>query len=153
MRLTVTTPLEVLVDDDGVDYVRAEDATGSFGIQPGHEDFVTVLGISVLVWRSQGAAHYAAIGSGVLRVDGGQVVQVAARRALVSDDLHHLEEQVLEEYRRAKDREDRARRQAKSLQVNLMHRLRRFIRSERHVPGGLAASTLTGFDERGTEEW
>lgn len=155
MRLTLTTPLELLVDQDDVSYVRAEDATGSFGIQPGHDDFVTALSISVLVWRSGADEHYAAVGSGTLRVRDGQLIQVAARRAMVSDDLGQLEEQVLREFRQAKEREDRARRQAKSLQVNLMHRLRRLIRAERTVPGGLVHSALgdSGWEGGGEEEF
>ena len=46
MRLLITTPLSVVVDEDGILALRAEDATGSFGILPGHADFLTSLAIS-----------------------------------------------------------------------------------------------------------
>ncbi len=48
MRLRIITPLAVVVDEDGVLALRAEDASGSFGILPGHADFLTSLAISVV---------------------------------------------------------------------------------------------------------
>ena len=50
MRLRIITPLAVVVDEDGVLALRAEDATGGFGILPGHADFLTSLAISVVSW-------------------------------------------------------------------------------------------------------
>ena len=47
MRLRITTPLSVVVDEDGILSLRAEDATGSFGILPRHADFLTSLAISI----------------------------------------------------------------------------------------------------------
>ncbi len=43
MRLRIVTPLSVVVDDDNVVSVRAEDATGGFGIMAHHADFLTVV--------------------------------------------------------------------------------------------------------------
>jgi len=43
MRLTVTTPLAVVVDTEDVAHLRAEDETGAFGILPHHDNFLTVL--------------------------------------------------------------------------------------------------------------
>jgi len=51
MRLRIITPLFVVVDEDGVLALRAEDATGSFGILPRHADFLTRLAISVVSWE------------------------------------------------------------------------------------------------------
>lgn len=51
LRLTIVTPLQVVLDIGEVRHVRAEDATGSFGILPGHVDFLTVLSVSVLIYR------------------------------------------------------------------------------------------------------
>ena len=51
LRLTIVTPLQVVLDVAGVWHVRAEDVTGSFGILPGHADFLTVLAVSVLIYR------------------------------------------------------------------------------------------------------
>ena len=43
MRLRIVTPLAVVVDEDDILAVRAEDSSGSFGILPGHADFLTSL--------------------------------------------------------------------------------------------------------------
>ena len=39
MRLLITTPTTVVVDDPDVVALRAEDDSGSFGILQGHADF------------------------------------------------------------------------------------------------------------------
>ncbi len=52
MRLRIVTPLSVVVDEDGVLAVRAEDASGGFGILPRHADFLTSLAISIVGWES-----------------------------------------------------------------------------------------------------
>jgi len=36
MKLTIATPISLVVDADSVVYLRAEDETGAFGILPGH---------------------------------------------------------------------------------------------------------------------
>ena len=51
MKLTVTTPLAIVVEADDVVHLRAEDETGAFGILPGHADFLTALAVSVVSWR------------------------------------------------------------------------------------------------------
>ena len=62
MRLTITTPLLVAVEEDGVAIVAAEDASGGFGIQPGHADFLTSLAVAVVSWRSRDdTRHYCAV--------------------------------------------------------------------------------------------
>ncbi len=43
MRLTVTTPLEMVVDARDVAHIRAEDSSGAFGILTGHADYITAL--------------------------------------------------------------------------------------------------------------
>ncbi len=69
MRLSVATPLAIVVDTDDVAQLRAEDETGSFGILAGHADFVTALAISVATWRDKkGAEHYIAVRGGMLQV-------------------------------------------------------------------------------------
>ena len=52
MRFTVTTPTAVVEDVDDIRHIRAEDESGAFGILPGHADFVTVLPVSVVMWRA-----------------------------------------------------------------------------------------------------
>ena len=43
MKLTIVTPLAVIIETDGVVHLRAEDETGAFGILSGHADFLTAL--------------------------------------------------------------------------------------------------------------
>ena len=45
MRLRIVTPLSVVVDEDA-DSLRAQDASGSFGIRSGHAPFLTALAVS-----------------------------------------------------------------------------------------------------------
>ena len=49
MRLLITTPTAVVIDDPNVVAVRAEDESGSFGILNGHADFLTALTVSVVL--------------------------------------------------------------------------------------------------------
>jgi alternate F1F0 ATPase F1 subunit epsilon len=51
MRLLITTPTTVVVDETDVAAVRAEDESGSFGVLAGHTDFLTALVVSVVCWR------------------------------------------------------------------------------------------------------
>ena len=48
LHLTIATPAKLLVDIEDVRSVRAEDASGSFGILAGHADLLTVLSLSVV---------------------------------------------------------------------------------------------------------
>ena len=92
MRLRIITPLAVVVDEDGVRALRAEDATGSFGILPGHADFLTSLAISVVSWESSdGTRHYCAVRRGVLSVIAGRDIAIATREAVPGDDLATLD--------------------------------------------------------------
>src|ERR1700746_1371000 len=96
MRLVITTPIAVAINADDVLYIRAEDSTGCFGIQPGHADFLTALAISVLIWRDAARGeHYAAVRGGVLRVHDGRIVEVATRETVVNNDLANLRNVVL----------------------------------------------------------
>jgi F-type H+-transporting ATPase subunit epsilon len=100
MRLQITTPLEIVVDEDGVTALRAEDPTGSFGILSGHTDFITSLAISVISWTaSNGQAHYCAVRRGVLTVSHGSDIQIASREAVRGDDLDTLDQSVLARFR------------------------------------------------------
>jgi F-type H+-transporting ATPase subunit epsilon len=108
LTLRVTTPLAVTVDETGVTSIRAEDASGCFGILPGHADFLTVLGASVLRWHVADARwHYCALRGGILRIGGGSRVEIACREAVRGDDLAALEALIEE---RNADRDDAVRR-------------------------------------------
>ena len=100
MKLRIVTPLEVIIDEDGVRALRAEDATGSFGILPQHADFLTSLAISVVSWEgSNRTRHFCAVRRGVLSVGGGHDIVIATREAVVGDDLAVLDETVLTRFR------------------------------------------------------
>ncbi|MGA2128829.1 MAG: F0F1 ATP synthase subunit epsilon [Xanthobacteraceae bacterium] len=100
MRLRIITPLAVVVDEDGVLALRAEDASGSFGILTGHADFLTSLAISVVSWAgSDGKRHYCAVRHGVLSVTAGRDIAIATREAVAGDDLATLDQTVVGRFR------------------------------------------------------
>ena len=136
IHLTVTTPLSVAVDVPDAVSVRAEDATGGFGIQPGHADFLTVLGPSVLRWRAGGGRwRFCAVRGGVLRVSGGVKLAVACREAVPGDDLATLEAQVRQDAEAVRDAARRTRGESARLHMLAIRRLMRQLGAD----GGNAA--------------
>lgn len=126
LQLTVTTPLAVAVDVPDAVSVRAEDATGGFGIQPGHADFLTVLAPSVLRWRTdEGSWRFCALRGGVLHVSGGTKVAIACREAVPGDDLETLEAKVREDAEALRDAARRTRGELTRLHTLAIRRLMR----------------------------
>ena len=137
MRLLITTPTAVVVDEPDVVSVRAEDESGSFGILDRHADFLTVLTVSVVAWHhADGRQRYCAVRRGVLRVENGSEVAVATREAIVGDNLDHLEQVVLAQLRSALDTERAARTESLQLQMKAIRQIIRYLRPERLVGGG-----------------
>ena len=133
MRLLVTTPTEILVDVAEVRHVRAEDATGAFGIQPRHADFLTVLSVSVVSYQdAAGVERYIAVRGGVLRVRSG-TVEVATSEALAGDDLEALQQAVIARYRADAVAVAVARTRATQLHLLAIQSVYRYARGE---PGG-----------------
>ncbi len=100
MRLRIVTPLDVVIDEDEVLELTAEDDTGSFGILPRHGDFLTSLAIGVVSWkRADGSLHYCAVRRGVLSVTLGRLLAIATREAVAGDDLATLDQVVLARFR------------------------------------------------------
>ena len=96
--LTITTPLQTAVAEGGVASLRADDASGGFGIRPGHVDFLTVIAAGVVRWRVPANPwRYCAVRGGVLLVQGGREVRIACREAITGTDLHGLEERITAE--------------------------------------------------------
>ncbi len=96
MKLRIVTPLDVVIDEDGVTALRAEDASGSFGILAGHAPFLTTLATTVVRWTSAtGSRHYCAVRNGVLSVAEGNAISIATRVAVAGDDLGVLDRQVI----------------------------------------------------------
>lgn len=104
MRLRIMTPLAVIADLPAIS-LRAVDASGSFGILPGHADFLTRLAVSVVSWAGpDGAAHFCAVRGGALTVQGGHVA-IATREAVTGDTLETLDRDVLARFRAELDEE------------------------------------------------
>jgi F-type H+-transporting ATPase subunit epsilon len=129
MKLRVLTPAAVVLDRDVV-HVTAEDATGSIGVRPGHAPFVTALVPCIVTARSAGGAEtYVAVNSGVMLV-GAEGVEIAARQAVISDDLRHLEETVVAGFEKAAQG-DRANRAAfEKMRVQFMRGVLEFDRAD-----------------------
>jgi F-type H+-transporting ATPase subunit epsilon len=129
MRLIVTTPTAIALDESSVRHVRAEDATGGFGIEPGHADFLTTLSICVVRWRNGGGVeHYLAVRGGVLRVREGKLVEIATREAVVDDDLGHLRGEVLATMTQGIEDERSARSGVLSLEQAAIRQIYRYLR-------------------------
>ena len=142
MRLLITTPAEVVIDQADVVSVKADDFSGSFGLQPGHCEFMTALTVSVLSFgTTEGKTRYVAVRGGVLNMRSGTSCEIATREAVVGDDLTVLRTEVLRRMVDHADREAEARTQTMKLQLQVMRQLNAYLRGER--PGVLPFG-LTG---------
>ena len=150
MKLTVTTPLAIATEVDEIAHLRAEDETGAFGILPGHADFLTALSTSVLTWRDRkDAEHHLAVRGGMLQVRGGNAISIATREAVASDDLHHLETDVLTTFHQRSEEERTARTDAQRLYLAAVRQICRFLKSEHApaIPGGPGVVPNDGFEQ------
>ena len=137
MRLRITTPLAVVVDEDGILSLRAEDATGSFGILPHHADFLTSLVISIVSWQSSDEKrHYCAVRGGVLSVDAGRDIAVATREAVAGDDPGTLDQTVLGRFRADIETEKTERAESTRLQLNAIRQIVSHLGSGARAGGG-----------------
>jgi F-type H+-transporting ATPase subunit epsilon len=149
MRLVVTTPTDLVEDVDDVREVRAEDATGAFGILPGHADFVTVLPVSVVTWQSpEDLEGFVLVRRGVLTVRDGTLVEIAARGAYRAADLAALGEGALAELERRDITEAEARTTDTRLHLATMRQIERVLRAGR--AGRPAPPVLEQRADRGT---
>ncbi len=124
IRLVVSTFSDVLVDENRVRSVRAEDASGSFSLWPGHADFLTVLGVSLVAWRKANDAWtFCAVRGGVMTMSGGRLVQIATREAVRGDELSALERDVLTELARRQGLEDASRQEARAMEIRALSAL------------------------------
>jgi F-type H+-transporting ATPase subunit epsilon len=132
--------MAVVVDDLDVVAVRAEDESGSFGILHGHADFLTALTVSVVSWHhADDRKRFCAVRHGVLSVTNGREVAVATREAIPSDNLNHLEQVVLTQFRDALEAERIARTGSLQLQMKAIRQIVRYLRPER--PGVFGGSS------------
>ena len=132
MRLLITTPTTVVLNDPKVVAMRAEDESGSFGILDGHADFLTALTVSVVIWHcSDDRRRFCAVRRGVLRVSNGAEVTIATREAILGDELDRLEHVVLTQLRNALDAERTARTESLKLQMKAIRQILRYLRPEK----------------------
>jgi F-type H+-transporting ATPase subunit epsilon len=131
VRLIVTTPLATIVETGDAAHVKAEDASGAFGILQGHAAFLTALAISVLTWRdTQGRQHHVVVRGGTLSVRDGTNVLVATPEAVAGDDLHRLESEVLARFRQQLEAERAAHTEAQRLHLAAIRQIMRLLRPE-----------------------
>ena len=129
MRLSVATPLAIVIEVSDVAHLRAEDDTGAFGILLGHADFLTALAVSVVTWRDEsGIEHHVALRGGMLEVRDGDTIAIATPEAVAGDDLHRLEVEVLDTFRRELLEEQAARTDARRLYLAAIRQIARFLR-------------------------
>lgn len=129
MKLVITTPTAIAVEVDSVRYVRAEDASGSFGIEPRHADLLTTLSICVVRWRDEGnVERYVAVRGGVLRVLDGNLIEIATREAVIGDDLGRLRREVLSSMMKNLEAEESARSGALRLEHAAIRQIYRYLR-------------------------
>ncbi len=124
MRLRIITPLSVVIDTQPVLSLRAEDASGGFGIMPGHADFLTSLTIGVVSWKDgEAKQHYCAVRGGVLSVAAGADITITTREAVAGDDLATLDATVIAGYRTDIETERTERADAVRLQLSAIRRI------------------------------
>ncbi|WP_372394540.1 F0F1 ATP synthase subunit epsilon [Azospirillum sp. HJ39] len=139
LSLIVTTPTSVAVRVAGLAHLRAEDASGAFGIWPGHADLLTALAVSVISWRGvDGSEGHCAVRGGVLTMHDGTGIAVATREAVVGDDLHALERDVLARFRRSAEEEGEARSGARRMHLAAIRHILGYLRPERRGGGPIA---------------
>jgi F-type H+-transporting ATPase subunit epsilon len=132
VKLKITTPTAVIAELDDVLHLRAEDASGAFGILPHHADFLTVLETSVVSWRRAGGViGHCAVRGGVLAVQAGERIAIATRDAVPGDDLVRLEAEVLAAFRAKAAEEQAARADSTRLQLAAVRRMFDYLRPER----------------------
>ncbi len=133
MRLRIVTPLSVIVDESGVLSLRARDASGSFGVLPGHADFLTSLAVSVVSWRSaDGRRRFCAVRGGVLTIDNGREIAIATPEAVAGEDLEMLDRDVLARFREESEAEKSERVDVTRLHLAAIRQIMRHLRPGRN---------------------
>ena len=121
MRLKVLLPTEVLIDQP-VSKVIAEAENGSFCLLPRHIDFLAALVPGILWFEAEsGAATFVAVDEGVLVKCGAEVL-VSTRNAVQGNDLEHLKQQVVQQFRAVDEQERLTRSALVKLEASLARR-------------------------------
>jgi F-type H+-transporting ATPase subunit epsilon len=129
MRLSIATPLGIVLDASDVTHVRAEDETGAFGILPGHADFLTTLTVSVVTWRTGSREQHVAVRGGVLTVRDGEDVVIATREAVGEETLTALGDAVLDRMRKEEESEQAARMAGTRMELAALRQIQLYLAS------------------------
>ena len=125
LRLLDTTHSD---DIEGVVSFIAADATGSFGILPGHARFMTSLRVGLARFRCQdGPWRYIALPGGILSFDGRQLV-VGTRRVLLENDLDKVSAALRERLLVEEQQLEGTRRSLRNMEEELLTRMWRLGR-------------------------
>ena len=134
LHLLISTPQQILVDCADVLALRGEDASGSFGLLPGHEDFLTALVPTVLRWRRAGGAPgFCAVRGGVLSLRGGEL-RIACREGVLGAQLETLEAGVRSARAARLDSTRQARVEHLRLHTQAVRQLVRYLRETGETP-------------------
>lgn len=134
LSLEILAPDEVVVRT-AIGGFRAADASGCFGILPGHEDFQTLLTPGLIEYRpADGGTRYAAVDGGVLLLENGRL-QIATREAAIADTLDEVAAAALRMLGGRQAQEQAARAEFAELQAAL---LREVHVAEKEHDGGIA---------------
>ncbi len=136
MRLSIRTPLAVVMDETDVTYVRAEDETGAFGILEGHADFLTTLAVCVVTWRCGEQTSQVAVRGGILRVCSGNHVSIATREAVGEQSLASVGRAVLERMRLQVESEEASHLVGTRMELATIRQIERYVASSRNQSVG-----------------
>ncbi|MCL3882940.1 ATPase [Marivita sp. GX14005] len=119
MQIHLRQPSSVLYHGRAL-RLTAEAEDGRFGILPNHADFVTALVPSVLLLTDEGGRERVfGIDEGVL-VKTGDLVEIAVRRGIESDDLDSVAARVSDSFAAAEDEERMARAALSRLEADMV---------------------------------
>ena len=117
----------------GVASFIGSDASGSFGILPGHEHFMTSLRIGLARFHAtDGPWRYLALPGGILRFDGTQLT-IGTRRYLLEDDLDKVSTALRERLLVEEEQLQGTRRSLRTMEEALLMRMWHL---GRQFPGG-----------------
>jgi F-type H+-transporting ATPase subunit epsilon len=125
--------LEIIASDRVLVEVRvvslqAADASGRFGLRPGHEDFMTVLVPCVVRYQpEQGAERFAAVDGGVLLLERGRI-SIATRDTVVAERIDRVADAAAAMLASRREKEQAARSGFAELEITLLRELRKAVR-------------------------
>lgn len=85
MKLKVVTPDQILLTEEGVDFVRVDTPSGSIGILPSHAPlFTTLAQTGQVAYEQKGARQSLPIAGGVLHVLSDTITVMTQSRTIPS---------------------------------------------------------------------